>query len=124
MTPPLFHQSGSRRHILEFRDGGGFVSLNRRYYPPEVQRWKDPLDADRFCSPEDALAAIGNVFKERPENYRVRELQVGLADAEAPCESCSGEGRIDLNAGWHGPPNVERHHWHPCPECDGTGVAS
>jgi hypothetical protein len=73
----------SRRHILEFRNGGGFVSLNRRYFPPDVERREDPLDADRFYSPESALTTIGNVFKERPENYRVRELQVKLADSAA-----------------------------------------
>jgi hypothetical protein len=40
----------------------------------------------------------------------------------ALCVTCNGERRIDLNAGWRGPPGVERHHWHPCPDCDGPAV--
>jgi hypothetical protein len=36
------------------------------------------------------------------------------------CPSCLGEGRVDLNAGWRGPPGVVRENWVPCPDCDGV----
>lgn len=45
----------------------------------------------------------------------------GESEPQEPCVTCNGDGRIDFNAGWRGPPGVERHHWHPCPDCDGHG---
>lgn len=51
------------------------------------------------------------------------ELTKALRDSIPLCEMCGGAGRVDLLNGWHGPPGVERHNWHPCPDCDGTGHA-
>lgn len=73
-------------------------------------------------------ATAGDVWLR--ENHPPAEVYVAaLKDSHAlteerPCPQCRGDGRLDLNAGWHGPPGVERHHWHPCPTCDGTGVAA
>jgi hypothetical protein len=77
------------RYILERRAGGGFVELNHRYHPPKVQIWQDPLHADRFLTPEEALETIGGVFKQRPEDYRVRKLHVEVMHPLEPmCATC------------------------------------
>lgn len=64
------------RWVLAFRDGGDYVSLDRNYYPPVVNRRRDPLDATRWSSAEDALNAIDNVFKQKAENYEPCRLRV------------------------------------------------
>lgn len=74
----------SRRWVLEYRDGGGFVRLDRDYYPPDVRRVDDPLDADRYYSRKDAFHTIDGVFKEDSKNYRACRLLVEVVRQGVP----------------------------------------
>lgn len=105
-----------------------------------AQPW-GAVSHDRLTEAADALLAAYDDNGRLPGSpwlaAHMENLRAGLAEvpdqqrgavsadeADRPlCPTCNGEGRIDFNAGWRGPPGVERHHWHPCPDCDGSGNA-
>ena len=64
------------RYILAFKDGGGYVSLNRRYLPYRIERVTDPLDADHYTSRQLALDTVAQVFKAKRSDYVTRKLCV------------------------------------------------
>ena len=65
-----------RRYIVEFRDGSGYVSLNRRYWPYKIERVSDPLQADNYTSRKLALDTVSAVSKAKRRDYVTRALNV------------------------------------------------
>ena len=72
---PLMGESRSA-YVVAFRDGGGYVSLNKHYWPWKIERVTNPLDADRFSSRRSGLDTVAGVFKARREDYVTRRLFV------------------------------------------------
>jgi hypothetical protein len=94
--------------------------------PASTSRWTSVFDEARgdLAAAEargqdvgNELRLLGALIQWRLERLEEQRAVAPITAEDFPCTTCNGEGRVDLDVNWHGPPGVERHHWMPCPEC-------